>query len=122
MGYRYVISDINEISIGSSIWNMGNRYGIWYIDMFLYHIDMVIRDIDMGYGLMIWEMTVSIWEMIISIWDILSLCLCVVLRLGDQHDGLALGPRQKMLQRSPGGNQIKKPGLANVLKHIFSHY
>jgi hypothetical protein len=53
---------------------MGYRYGIWCIDVVIYHIDMVILDIDMGYGLMIWEMTVSIWSSPISIWDILSLC------------------------------------------------
>ena len=65
--------DINGISIGLSIWDMGYRYGIWYVDMVIYHIDMVIRDIDMGYGLMIWEMTISIRSSSIWIWDILSL-------------------------------------------------
>jgi len=45
---------------GISIWDMCYRYGIWYIDIVIYHIDMVILDVDMGYGLMIWEMTVSI--------------------------------------------------------------
>jgi len=37
----------------TSIWNMGYRYVMWYIDMVIYHIDTVILDIDMGYGLMI---------------------------------------------------------------------
>jgi len=77
MGDRYGEWDINEISIGISIWDVGHRYGIWYIDMVIYHIyhiDMVILDIDMGYGLMICEMTVSIRSSPISIWDILSLC------------------------------------------------
>jgi hypothetical protein len=73
MGDRYGRSDINEISIEISIWDMCNRYGIWYIDMVIHHIDMVILDIDMEYGLMIWEMTVSIRSTPISIWDILSL-------------------------------------------------
>ena len=36
--------------MGISIWNMGYRYGIWWIDMVIYHIDMVILDIDVGYG------------------------------------------------------------------------
>jgi hypothetical protein len=57
--YRYGRSDVNEISIGLSLWNMLYRYGLWYIDMVIYHIDMVILDIDMGYGLMMWEITVS---------------------------------------------------------------
>ena len=48
MGDQYVRSDINELSIGISIRNMCYRFGIWYIDMFIYHIDMVILDIDMG--------------------------------------------------------------------------
>jgi len=48
MGDRYWRSDINVISIGISIWNMGYRYGTWCIDMVIYHIDMVILDIDMG--------------------------------------------------------------------------
>jgi len=48
MGDRYGRSDINEISIGLSIWNMCYRFGMWYIDMVIYHIDMVILDIDMG--------------------------------------------------------------------------
>jgi hypothetical protein len=73
MGDRYRRSDINDTSIGISIWDMGYRYGIWYIDMVNHHIDMVIPEIDMGYGLMIWEMTVSMWSSSISIWDILSL-------------------------------------------------
>jgi hypothetical protein len=72
MGDRYGRSNINEISIGLSIWNMLYRYGTWDIDMVIYHIDMVILDIDMGYGLVIWEMTVSIWSSSVSIWDILS--------------------------------------------------
>jgi hypothetical protein len=50
MGDRYGRSDINEIDIDSyidmgyalSIWDMvyryGYRYGIWYIDMIIYHI------------------------------------------------------------------------------------
>ena len=50
MGDRYGRSDVNEISIGLSIWNMLYRYGIWCIDMVIYHIDMVILDIDMEYG------------------------------------------------------------------------
>ena len=48
MGDRSGRSEINEISIGMSIWDMCYRYGIWYIDMVDYHIDMVILDIDMG--------------------------------------------------------------------------
>ena len=48
MGDRYGRSEINEISIGILIRNMGYRYGIWYIDMVIYHIDMVILNIDMG--------------------------------------------------------------------------
>jgi hypothetical protein len=47
MGYRYGISDINEISIWVSIWNVGYRCGMRYIDMVIHHIDMVILDIDM---------------------------------------------------------------------------
>jgi len=47
-GDRYGRSDINEISIGLSIWDMGFRYGIRCIDIVIYHIDMVILDIDMG--------------------------------------------------------------------------
>ena len=47
--------------MGISIWHMGYRYGIRYIDAVIYHIDMVILDIDKGCGLMIWEMTVLIW-------------------------------------------------------------
>jgi len=69
MGDRYGRSDIN----GISIWDTGYRFGIRYVDMFIYHIDMVILDIDMGYGLMKWEMTVSIRSFPISIRDILSL-------------------------------------------------
>ena len=57
MGYRCGRSDINEISIRISIWDMGYRFGIRYIIMVIYHIDMVILDIDMGHGLMIWEIT-----------------------------------------------------------------
>ena len=49
MGDRYGRSDVNEISIGISIWDMSYRTGIWYIDMVIYHIDMVILHIDMGY-------------------------------------------------------------------------
>ena len=66
MGDRYGtsdvngISDVNRISIGTSIWDMSYRHGIWYIDMVIYHIDMVVLDIDMGYALMMWETTVSI--------------------------------------------------------------
>jgi hypothetical protein len=37
---RYGRSDINEISIGISLWDMDYRYGIWYIDMVISHIDM----------------------------------------------------------------------------------
>ena len=61
--------DINGLSIGSSIWDIGYRYVIWYIDMVIHlfryghpgyryeiwandmedeSIDMVILDIDMG--------------------------------------------------------------------------
>jgi len=75
MGDRYGRSDINEITIGMSIWDMGYRFGTRYIDMVIYHIDMVILDIDMGYGLLICEMTESIWSSWRSIWDILSPCL-----------------------------------------------
>jgi len=73
MGDRYGVSDFNEMSIGVSIWNMRYRYGIWYIDIVIYHMDVVILDLDMGNGLMIWEMTVSMWSTPISRWDILSL-------------------------------------------------
>jgi hypothetical protein len=72
MGCRYGTSDINGISIGISIRNMGHPCGIWYIDMVMYHINMVILDIDMGYGLMMWKMTVLIQSSPISIWDIMS--------------------------------------------------
>jgi len=41
-------SDFNGTSMGISMWNMGYRYGMWYIDTFIYQIDMVILDIDMG--------------------------------------------------------------------------
>jgi len=71
---RHGRSDINGLSIGISIWNIGYRCGVWYINVVIYHIDLVNLDIDMGYGLMIWEMTVSIWSSPISICDILSLC------------------------------------------------
>jgi len=56
------------------IWemDMGDRHGIWFIAMVVYHFDIVILDIDMGYGLMIWEMTVSMRSSSRSIWDILS--------------------------------------------------
>jgi len=74
IGYRYGRSDIDEISIGLSIRDMGDRFRIRYVDMVIYHIDMVILHVDMGYGLMIWEMTVSIWSSPRSISDILSLC------------------------------------------------
>jgi len=74
MGDRYERSDINGISTGVSIWDMGYRFGLRYSDMVIYHIDMVILDIDMGYGLMMWEMTVTIRSSPIWIWDILSLC------------------------------------------------
>jgi hypothetical protein len=60
MGDRYGRSDINGISIVISTHNIGCGYGIWYVDLVIYHIDMVILDIDVGYGIMIWEMTVSI--------------------------------------------------------------
>ena len=77
MGYRYGIwyidTAIYQISMGISIWYMGYQYGICYIDVVIYHIDMVILHIDFGYGLMICEMTVSIWSFSISLWDILSL-------------------------------------------------
>ena len=48
MADRYGRSDINEVSTGISIWTMCYRFGIWVIDMVIYHIDMVILDIDMG--------------------------------------------------------------------------
>jgi len=48
MGDRYGRSNIIEISIGLSIWNMGYRYVIRYMNMVIYHIDMVISHIDMG--------------------------------------------------------------------------
>jgi len=48
MGDRYGRSEINEISIVISIWDMGYRFGIRRIDMVIYHIDMFILDIDMG--------------------------------------------------------------------------
>ena len=60
MGDRYAGSDVNGILTGIPTLDMCYRYGIWYIDMVIYHIDMVILDTDMGYGSMIWEMTVSI--------------------------------------------------------------
>ena len=63
MGYRYGRPDINGITLGISICNMGYRYGRWYIAMVIYHIDMVILDIDM-----------ALLSSPISIWDILSLC------------------------------------------------
>jgi len=50
MGDRYGRSDVNEISIGFSIWNMVYRYGIWCIDIVIYHIEMVI----LGYRCGIW--------------------------------------------------------------------
>ena len=75
MGDWYGRSDIDEISMGISIWDIDYRHRIWYIDMLIYHIDMVTLDMYMGYGLMIWEMTDSIWSSSISIWVILSLCL-----------------------------------------------
>jgi len=68
----YGRSDVNEISIGLSICNMGCRCKIRYIDMVIHQIDMIILDIDMRYGLMIWDMTVSIRSSSVSIWDILS--------------------------------------------------
>jgi len=49
MGDRYGLSDINEISIGVSIWDVGYRYGIWANDMGDDRIDVVILRIDMGY-------------------------------------------------------------------------
>jgi len=70
---RYGRADSNGISIGSSIWNMGHRFEIRYVDMVIYRIDMVILDIDMGYELMIWKMTVSIRSSPMSIWNVLSL-------------------------------------------------
>ena len=76
IGYPYRIWDIGhqwDISIWMSIRDMGQQYGIWYIDMVIHHIDMVILTIDMGYGTSIWEMTVSIWSSRISIKNILSL-------------------------------------------------
>jgi len=48
MGDRYGRSNINEISIGISIWNMRYPFGIWYVDMVIYHIDMVTLHFDMG--------------------------------------------------------------------------
>jgi len=65
MGYRY------GYRYGICVIDMG--YGIWYIDMVIYHSDIVILDIKIGCGLMMWEMTVSIWSSPISMWDILSL-------------------------------------------------
>ena len=47
MGDRYGRSEINEISIGISIWDMCYRFGLQYIDMVIYHIDMVIYHSDM---------------------------------------------------------------------------
>jgi len=73
IGDRFGRSDIDEITTGFSIWGMGYRYGIRYIDMVIYHIDIVILNIGTGYGRMIWEMTESIWSSLISIWDIFSL-------------------------------------------------
>ena len=67
LAWRYGIWDINEISIWASTWDMGYRYGIWYIDMVIHHIDMVILDIDMGYKTSIWEMTVSILFVMLDI-------------------------------------------------------
>ena len=51
------------------------QYGMWYIDMVVYHIDMVVLDIAMGYRVRIWEMTASIRSSWISIRDIVSLCV-----------------------------------------------
>ena len=76
MGDLYRRSDVNGISIGMSIWDMGYRYGIWMTDTVIYHIDRVILDIDTLYWLIIGEMTVSICSSPISIWDILSRCTC----------------------------------------------
>jgi len=67
MGYRSRIWDI-DIDMG-----YGDRYGIWNIDMVIYHIDMVILDVDIGHGILIRGMTVSILSSLISMWDILSL-------------------------------------------------
>ena len=88
MGHRSGRSDINEISIRMSIWDMVYRYATWYIDMVVYHIDDVILDIDMGYDIEIWEMPVSIWSSPISISDILSLWgLAVIARHVFQRTG-----------------------------------
>ena len=54
MGDRYTTSNINEISMGISIWDMGYRYGTWYIDMGIYHID--IQEIHSSW--------MSIWDMV----------------------------------------------------------
>jgi hypothetical protein len=55
MGYRYGISNINEIEMGIDMeyGNTGYRYGMQYIDMVINHIDMVILDIDMECGISI---------------------------------------------------------------------
>jgi hypothetical protein len=59
MGHRYGLSDVNEILIGTSIWDMGYPHidmviqdidtGIWANDMGDDSIDTVILHIDMGY-------------------------------------------------------------------------
>jgi hypothetical protein len=64
LGDQYGRSDLNEISIVSSIWNMGHRYWTWYVHVVIYHFDMVILDIELGYGLSLREMTVSIWDIL----------------------------------------------------------
>jgi hypothetical protein len=42
MRYRYGRSDVMDISMGLSIWDMCYQYEIWYIDLVIHHIDMVI--------------------------------------------------------------------------------
>jgi hypothetical protein len=48
MGDQYGRSDINEVSIGISKWDMCCRYWIWANHMGDDSIDMVVLEIDMG--------------------------------------------------------------------------
>jgi len=57
MGDRYGGEDINEISIGISIWDMGYRY------------EMVIRYLPYRYGISVWSSWISIWDMANNIGD-----------------------------------------------------
>jgi len=43
MGYRISmgIDRVMDMGYVLPIWNMCYRYGIWYIDMVIYHIDIV---------------------------------------------------------------------------------